>query len=265
MNYKEHFIACKDSFEGTKVSLESFYEKPFVQVPVDTFSPKYFENINYISDEVKNFFDSYESDEIMLNYPSFLDFEDELNIIAGELCDWLSDNVYGCHIYVDKVYIYRTKKMKRRKSSYKWHYDNNPQEIRKNIIYLTDVGEFNSPFEYLSKPNGEGLLMESTRTGPENWEDAPNGSRIDKEVKKLIKKEGHYSKKFVSEKGSIGSFINDIAHRGNPIIEGYRDVVNVRVKPTLEKPQKYIDKRWTGDTSSSGVVNPDPLISWNTN
>ena len=160
--------------------------------------------------------------------------------------------------------IKRTKKMKKRKSSYRWHYDNNPQEIRKNIIYLTDVGELNSPFEYLSKPNGEGLLMESTRTGPDNWRDAPNGSRIDKEVKKLIKKEGYYTQKFIAKKGSIGSFINDIAHRANPVLEGFRDVVNIRVKPAMEKPPKYIDEKWTSDTSSSGVVNPDPLVSWNT-
>ena len=30
--------------------------------------------------------------------------------------------------------------------------------------------------------------MESTRTGPDNWRDAPNGSRIDKEVKSLLKR-----------------------------------------------------------------------------
>ena len=45
--------------------------------------------------------------------------------------------------------------------------------------------------------------MESTRTGPDNWRDAPNGSRIDKEVKKLIKKEGHYPTKFIAKKASL--------------------------------------------------------------
>ncbi len=263
MDYKQYLIKCRENFKESDTSLNDFYEKPFIQVPVGEFTNNYFENINYLSSELKTFFDTYESDELLLNYPSFLDFDIELNQIADELCDWLSINVYGCYLYVDKVYIYRTIKMKKRESSYRWHYDNNPQEIRKNIIYLTDVNELNSPFEYLSKPNGEGLLMESTRTGPDNWEPAPNGSRIDKEVKKLIKKEGHYPKQFIAKKASIGSFINDIAHRANPVLEGYRDVINIRVKPALEKPPKYIDKKWTGDTSSSGVVNPDPTVSWN--
>ena len=264
MNYREHFKNCRNNYEGPDVPFENFYEKPFVEIPTNSFSSKYSENINYISSEVKKFFETFESDEILLNYPSFLDFDKELNEIADEMCDWLSSKIYGCYLYVDKVYIYRTKKMKKRKSSYRWHYDNNPQEIRKNIIYLTDVGELNSPFEYLSKPNGEGLLLESTRTGPDHWRDAPNGSRIDKEVKKLIKQEGYYPQKFIAKKGSIGSFINDIAHRANPVLEGFRDVVNIRVKPAMEKPPKYIDEKWTSDTSSSGVVNPDPLVSWNT-
>ena len=89
-------------------------KKPFIQVPIDNFTNKYSENINYLSSEVKNFFDNYKSDEVLLNYPSFLDFDKELNEIADELCDWLSVNVYGCYLYVDKVYIYRTIKMKKR-------------------------------------------------------------------------------------------------------------------------------------------------------
>ena len=52
---------------------------------------------------------------------------------------FLEEKRFGCNLYVDKIYIYRTLRLKKRESSYLWHYDNNPSEIVKNIIYLNEV------------------------------------------------------------------------------------------------------------------------------
>ena len=48
--------------------------------------------------------------------------------------------------------------------------NNNPNEIIKIIIYLNDVNEFNSPFEYLADENNRGILAKCTRLGPNKWE-----------------------------------------------------------------------------------------------
>ena len=40
-------------------------------------------------------------------------------------------------------------------------------------------------------------------------------------------------------------------------IKGYRDVVNIRVKPTINKIN-YIDGNYTSSFEKSGVVSPNP-------
>ena len=148
-----------------------------------------------------------------------------------------------------------------RDSSYIWHYDNNPNEIVKNIIYLNDVDEDNSPFEYLSKTNGKGYMFNSYRQGPEKWNKAPNGSRVTEEVKEL-KVSGHTSQKVTGPKGTTFAFNNNTCHRANPVIEGYRDVINIRVHPCINKPPHLLDPKWTTSREVSGVANKDPEITW---
>jgi hypothetical protein len=60
----------------------------------------------------------------------------------------------------------------------------------------------------------------------------------------------------------VTSFLNNVIHRANPVIEGYRDVINIRVKPTLVKPPRYIDKEWTTSFETSGTVDKDPRKDW---
>ena len=162
---------------------------------------------------------------------------------------------------MDKIYIYRTKKLDKLESSYLWHYDNNPAEIVKNIIYLNDVTLLNSPFEYLVSPKGKPLLISPSRRGTKMWLPPPNNSRLTKEVEKWIQK-GCRPVKVEGKMGLTYSFSNDSVHRVNPIIEGYRDVINIRVKPTLFKAPRYFDKKWTTGFEKSGVVNQNPEHAW---
>ena len=87
---------------------------------------------------------------------------------------------------------------------------------------------------------------------------------IDEEVERLITDHGYVPNKVTGSRGLITSFLNNVAHRANPAIEGYRDVINIRVKPTLVKPPEYINKKWTTSFESSGVVNKDPQKDWRT-
>ena len=38
--------------------------------------------------------------------------------------------------------------------------------------------------------------------------------------------------------------------------------MNIRVKPTLNKPPKYFSSKWTTSYEYTGAVNPDPSDNW---
>jgi len=261
MNYDKYLKICRNLYKNGKPPLDEFYSNPVKRVPVEKFSNSYMDSVNFISKKVKSYFDQNPTNELMNWYPDFLHFKNEIEIMCQELVPWLEKNTYGCYLFVDKIYIYRTSKIQNRESSYKWHYDNNPEEMVKNIVYLNDVDGKNSPFEYLQDPEGKGVIFEATRKGTDTWNPAPKKSRLDNEVSHLIK-EGYKSFKVLGPKGTTYSFSNDACHRANPVIEGYRDVINIRVKPTTTKSPTYIDKKWTTDNKTSGVVNPDPEKDW---
>ena len=273
MNYKEYFDLCRGEWfadripywakgkppikiTGTRIpNVNNFYNDPARLVPTDSFGEDY--EASVWSDAVKVFayFSRNKKEGNMLQYPDIWSLEQELETICSYLVPHLEETMYGCHLYVDKVYVYRTTRCER-DSSYIWHYDNNPDVIVKNIIYLNDVTHDNSPFEYLSKPDGRGYMFKAFRVGPDKWQNAPNGSRVNKEVESLIS-QGHRGTKVTGGQGTAFTFNNNTAHRANPIIEGYRDVINIRVKPTKKKID-FLNKKYTSSFEKKGTVDPDP-------
>ena len=145
-----------------------------------------------------------------------------------------------------------------------WHHDNNPNEILKNCIYLNEVNDNNSPFEYLVDKDEKPHLIKSTREGKEHWVKKPD-TRLDSEVSRLVTKHGYSTKKVFGGRGLVTSFLNNVVHRANPVIKGYRDVINIRVKPTLVKPPEYINNLWTTSFETSGTVDMNPKKDWRTN
>ena len=262
MNYKEHLILCRNKWResyktATQPKLEDFYDDPTRPIPTDTFGPDYSQVIDSAAQKVFGYFSNSNEQGIMLQYPDIWNLKKELETICSYLVPHLEETMYGCHLYVDKVYVYRTTRCER-DSSYIWHYDNNPDVIVKNIIYLNDVTHENSPFEYLSKPDGRGYMFKAFRTGPDKWENAPNGSRVNKEVESLIT-QGHKGTKVIGRQGTAFTFNNNAAHRANPIIEGYRDVINIRVKPTIKKIE-LLNPKYTSSFEKQGVVDCDPEL-----
>jgi hypothetical protein len=260
MNYKEYFILCRDKWKedhrGTMApKLESFYNDPARPVATNTFGADYQLAVDSAAQKVFDYFSNSNEQGIMINYPDIWSIREQLETMSNYIAPYLENTMHGCYLYVDKIYVYRTTKCER-DSSYIWHYDNNPDEIVKNIIYLNNVDENNSPFEYLSKPNGRGYMFNAHRVGPDRWHNAPNGSRVNSEVKKLSEA-GHKPVKITGPKGTAFTFNNNTCHRANPITEGYRDVINIRVKPSLNRID-FINKKYTTSFEKAGVVNPNP-------
>lgn len=260
MNYKEYFILCREKWRQDNSGLispklEDFYNDPTRPVPINTFAADYQLAVDSAAQRVFDYFSNSKEQGIMLQYPDIWSIREQLETMSSFIVPHLEKTMYGCYLYVDKIYIYRTTKCER-DSSYIWHYDNNPNEIVKNIIYLNNVSAKNSPFEYLTKPDGKGYMFNAHRIGPDKWNQAPNGSRVNKEVKSL-QATGHEPKTIIGPKGTTFTFNNNACHRANPIIEGYRDVINIRVKPTINKIE-LLDPRYTSSFEKQGVVDSNP-------
>jgi len=265
MNYDEYYLKCREAYAhptSDHVIANTMILDPVVRVPIESFDDSYMDGVETMAEGVKYDFDQMAADPVMTKHPDIWQYENALTLICDNLVPYLEDRRFGCHLYVDKVYIYRTAKLKQPKSSYLWHYDNNPAQIVKNIIYLTEVTDLNSPFEYMTDPNGCGLIVQPSRQGTKKWDAAPNGSRITEQQMRELLQAGCTPKKVYGQIGETYSFNNDAIHRVNPIIEGHRDVVNIRVKPTLEPPPAYLSRKFTSGFEVPGSVNRNPEVAW---
>ena len=274
IDYPEYYERCKEKYcadNGIKRDLgkeATFYSDPVRQYDLSTMSNTYDATIKDLAHKVKYDFDNQvdtKDDGIMPKHHNMWKFSAEIADICNTLVPTLEKEMFMCNLYVDKIYIYRTSPIQERVSSYIWHYDNNPNEVVKTLIYLSDVkDDRNSPYEYFVNPEGSGILGKSTRTGGAVWYVPANNSRVNKQVDTLLaENKGYSTKKVFGNQGTSCTFVNNAVHRANPVIENYRDVINIRVKPTLHKVEEYADPRWTSGFETSGVVDRNPENAWN--
>ena len=163
MNYDEYYEICKKSYTNNidEESVREFYKKPVRVYEPDFFGAEYTQIVDELSTKIKNDFDNNidcDNDNIMVKHTNIWKFHKQISEISDILVPFLETHRYGCYLYVDKIYIYRTLELGDRVSSYEWHYDNNPDEIVKTLIYLNDVNDKNSPYEFLKSPANEGIL-----------------------------------------------------------------------------------------------------------
>ena len=267
MNYDEYYIKCIEEYgKHTTLKDSVLYSETIKIFNSSDFSKEYSKACNSLSIKVGHDFDNLldsKTDGIMVTHDNIWKYLEELQILSREIVPYLEENTFGCYLYVDKVYIYRTLKRSSRESSYLWHHDNNPNELVKNLIYLDDVGEENSPFEFIQNEHGFGTLGHCTRRGAKDWYPAPNNSRhSEQDIQNMIRYNNCSKRKVLGKKGTMISFNNNIIHRANPVINGKRDVINIRVKPTMKKSPEYISPLWTTSYETSGAVNPNPQIDW---
>lgn len=185
----------------------------------------------------------------------------ELEEIARTLLPSLEKNVFNSYIHLSAIHIYRNIQTNTdRISSWLWHYDNNPKEAVKVLIYLTDVGENNGAFELLQNNTGEHVKMQTSRTGYNHWGPpyVPQ-SRIPTTMMEQFRSLGFEGHKITGPAGTMLFFDNNIVHRANIPIEGHRDVVILNIRPTMNKIRPYISKDTTGTWGYKSPI-PDPSL-----
>lgn len=255
MGYPDYLLEARKLYKGNKPSLDHFYNVGAFSVGKEVVdNAKYRSEIKQLSEVVNNYLSHHKPmpSDLSINFPFPIGVW-PVHQIANILVPYLEENLYGCHLFVDKLYIYRNVSCKQRKASWIWHFDNNPKEVFKIMIYLTDVKSAdNAPFEYLVGPDGGGIVAMPTRISPDHWNKAKNNSRITDEAIQRYKSKGCKSVLALGPAGTATAFTNDVLHRANIPKTGHRDVLVVRVRPTLEKI-KYVDK-YSTSFEVAGVV-----------
>lgn len=152
----------------------------------------------------------------------------------------LESRVFGAFLIVDKVYIYRNLPSRASDQvSWLWHYDNHPSQIRKIMIYLTDVTDETGPFEYLRAPE-TGIPLYIPPTPLSGY------GRISHDMIERRLAEGYQGHKVTGPRGTLVFFEENVVHKANVAKQGCRDALFFQVRPATFRPDRYIDPRWTG-------------------
>ena len=255
MEYKEYLNKARKSFGAGTTTPDEFYEKGTHPIDKTKLTSEYMLNVESLAEKLKAYFDSKPQTGMAIQYKdNIFDFP-EIGNIANEIVPILEEDLYGCNLYVDKAYMWRSLPFPKRDISWLWHYDNNPNEIYKVMIYLTDVEDDSAPFEYVEK-NGKGFVIQGTRQGPKNWSMPSDKGRVSPD--KIV---FHKQIRVSGKQGNIVVFNNNVVHRANSPEKGkHRDVLVIRMKPTINPVDNYFDKKHTTSYESSGVVNKNPEI-----
>jgi hypothetical protein len=165
---------------------------------------------------------------------------DGVRELSDALIPELERALFGSFAIVDKVYVYRNLVTRQAEQvSWLWHYDNHPTEVVKAMVYLTDVGDTNAPFEYMRrKDTGEPYMFTPL---PLLGHSRVATATVDRHIA-----EGYEAFKATGPKGTLLVFDDNVLHRATFAREGHRDVLVFQLRPATFHPEPRLDARWTG-------------------
>jgi hypothetical protein len=165
---------------------------------------------------------------------------DGVRELSDALIPEIERALFGSFVIVDKVYVYRNLVTRQAEQvSWLWHYDNHPTEVIKAMVYLTDVGERNAPFEYVRRRDtGEPYMFTPL---PLLGHSRVSASRVEQRIA-----EGYEAFKATGPRGTLLVFDDNVLHRATFAREGHRDVLVFQLRPATFRPEPRLDPRWTG-------------------
>jgi hypothetical protein len=177
---------------------------------------------------------------------------DGLAELAAPLVVAAESSVFGASAIVDKAYVYRNVvSTAADQVSWRWHYDNHPDEICKIMVYLTDVSEATGPFEYLRREDGAAATMRPLPHAADTW--------ISPRRLAGWERQGYRPYKVVGGRGTVVLFDNNVVHKANRAREAHRDVVVFQLRPATFAPERALDPAWTGSFQNEDF-NADPDV-----
>ena len=139
------------------------------------------------------------------------------------------ESIFGSRFSTYWIMVYHTRpasKASDPSSSFAWHYDEDPQDLKKIFIYLNDTTRENGAFRYLSKAHSRMLFNSGFIS-----------NNIDNRTRSqgLITKEIEGLSEWVESGGGSGFiFDNNIVHRGTHPATGYRTVISIEAIPSAK-------------------------------
>lgn len=249
---------------------------------LDIISEDYTEIIERLSTRVDFLFNDENNYETHARAKGLKDIwlcKDELQALGNFLVPQMQEKVFKSYVHVDNIKIYRSEVSDEPDiSSWLWHFDNNPQEQIKILIYLTDVEKDCGEFTFLKKDN-KGIKVPTSRISwPKNWKepwDRPppmyslkdfgiswfGRDRIDpRHVEILRNNHGFEIYSASGKRGTAFLFDNNIIHKATVPKVKHRDVIVMQFKPSIEEIKPYINKSNTGNGWVHTTFNKDPSI-----
>jgi len=281
--WKDYYRGCKEIYQqnlGIETSSVEVYdllcEVNSSASNVFAFDDKYFKTVSQIKDKLDHYYQDSKftfREGLAIGLRDVFLLETELSfIIENYFRKYLETQVFGCYIHCDNIKIYKTPKQSTPpKSSWVWHFDNNPREQIKVMIYFNDVKKDSGSFRYLEKDNG-GVKITSSQQDYKYWY---NGKRhkfealgihwtgqrnLENVVSNLIKAKNCKIVDVVGKAGTAILFDNNILHKGTIPSQGFRYAATLQLKPIHLCPEKIFNKKITGNGWRHTTFNMDPAI-----
>ena len=263
--WKEYYLECKDIYnKETKIdnSNISIYDLLIQTNPFPT-DQIYFDQISLIKNKLDILYQDKinytNTSGISLNLKDSFNVSKELKIIVDNyLIPYLEKNIFGCYVQCQNVKIYKTiGEVLIEKLSWLWHFDNNPKEQIKVMIYFNYVND-NGPFKYLSKDN-EAIKIETSKKDHTSWIDGNQahfeilgkkwkGTRVPRHIISNLQSKNEVIEKDI--KGPAGTailFDNNIIHKGTIPVGGYRYAMTLQFQPINKKLNPNLSNKNTGN------------------
>jgi hypothetical protein len=165
---------------------------------------------------------------------------DGVRELAEAILPEIERKVFAAYVIVDKVYVYRNLVTRQQDQvSWLWHYDNHPTEVMKIMIYLTEVGPLNAPFEYVRRRDSGDPVQYAPRPLLGN-------SRVSATRVEELMASGHEAVQATGPRGTMLIFDDNVLHRATFAKEGRRDALVFQIRPAAFRPQDRIDRKWSG-------------------
>ncbi len=251
--YKEHYDYCRSLYSSSNPKYQSVYDLRVDNNFLDkVITPRYYSLIEKIKKSIDIKINSIPSDYFIdksghaIRVNNWFDIP-ELEQLAQLIMPIVEQDILGCYGKIEFLHPYRNiPHTKDETSSWKWHYDDCPDEFLKLFINLNEVTENSGPLKYLQLANGEIPIIETFNTvaGIRSTKPAiyPN-SRIPKEI---IEAEVSRGGKIVSVTGKPGSYAictPNICHKASipsPNTEP-RDVLFFFIRPSIKSYTNYLE------------------------
>ena len=261
ITYRDHYAQClkQNRIEGGKYS--SLYDLRVDSELLGTINPGLISKIHQEMCDKIDKDDGCRTESHALRVDSWRDIPEVFTLIE-EIMPQVEKHAFVCPAKIEFVHLYRNLPSLRQpenewdtdfcSSSWKWHYDDCPQEFLKILINLNSVNKDNGCFKYLVNADGDAEIIPSFRTAP-GYKARPQvyqSSRIPTNVVESKLTEGWSVVDVTGPPGSYAVCTPNIYHRASSprIGTSPRDVMFLFVRPSLKISNKYTstDLDWGG-------------------